>query len=208
MSGRKAKQLHKEQVPAPGRQRRLSERRLALAAAAIAIVVAVVGGFAIANKRNGRPSNEALSAPAGAVSQASGNAPSLHGRDPITGREVSLAQFAGRPVVLNVWASWCTGCNQEAADLARFAVSHANARVLGVDTQDTTGGARAFYRKWHWRHPSIADPSGSLSAQLAVTGLPTTYFLDRNTGSRGGSSAPATWPSSSRACGWRCAARR
>jgi len=51
--------------------------------------------------------------------------------------------------------------------------------VLGVDTQDSTGGARAFYRKWHWRHPSIADPNGSLAAGLAVTGLPTTFFLDR-----------------------------
>jgi thiol-disulfide isomerase/thioredoxin len=117
--------------------------------------------------------------PRGAVSHARGDAPSVHGRDPITGRQVSLTQFARRPVVLNVWASWCTGCNQEAADLARFAASHPNAQVLGVDTQDTSGGARAFYRKWHWHHPSIADPSGSLSAQLAVTGLPTTYFLDR-----------------------------
>jgi thiol-disulfide isomerase/thioredoxin len=93
--------------------------------------------------------------------------------------QVSLAQFQDRPVVLNVWASWCTGCNQEAAGLARFAASHPGAQVLGVDTQDTTGGARAFYRKWHWHHPSIADPNGSLSARLAVTGLPTTYFLNR-----------------------------
>jgi thiol-disulfide isomerase/thioredoxin len=115
----------------------------------------------------------------GAVSHARGDAPAVRGRDPITGRQVSLTQFARRPVVLNVWASWCTGCNQEAADLARFADSHPNAQVLGVDTQDTSGGARAFYRKWHWHHPSIADPSGSLSGQLAVTGLPTTYFLDR-----------------------------
>ena len=157
----------------------LTERRLAFVAATIAIVVGVVGGFAIAHKRNGGASAEALTPLSGAISQASGQAPSLHGRDPITGRQVSLAQFAGRPVVLNVWASWCTGCNQEAADLARFAARHGEAQVLGVDTQDSTGGARAFYRKWHWHHPSIADPSGSLSARLAVPGLPTTYFLDR-----------------------------
>jgi thiol-disulfide isomerase/thioredoxin len=179
MRGRKAKQARKERIVPPARRRWLTERRLAYVAATVAIVVAIVGGFAIAHKRNSRESAEALSALPGAVSQASGHAPSLHGRDPITGRPVSLAQFAGRPVLLNVWASWCTGCNQEAADLARVAASHPGAQVLGVDTQDTTGGARAFYRKWHWHHPSIADPSGSLSARLAVTGLPTTYFLDR-----------------------------
>lgn len=178
MSGRKAKLARKERAPAPQRRRLLTERRLAYVAATVAIAVAVVGGFAIAHKRSGA-SAEALSALPGAVDKAGGAAPSLHGRDPITGRQVSLAQFAGRAVVLNVWASWCTGCNQEAADLARFAASHPGAQVLGIDTQDTTGGARAFYRKWHWHHPSIADPSGSLSAQLAVAGLPTTYFLDR-----------------------------
>jgi thiol-disulfide isomerase/thioredoxin len=144
-------------------------------AATIAVAVAVVGGTAIAQKKSSDGSSE----PRSGVSQASGGAPSIRGRDPITGRAVSLANFAGKPVVLNVWASWCTGCNEEAADLARFAAAHPEAQVVGVDTQDTTGGARAFYRKWHWRHPSIADPGGSLLAQLAVTGLPTTYFLDR-----------------------------
>jgi thiol-disulfide isomerase/thioredoxin len=179
MSGPKAKQARRDQpVAPPGRRRWLTERRLAFVAATTAIVVGIVGGLAIADKRNGGASTEASPALPGAVGRTSGHAPSLHGRDPITGRQVSLAQFAGRPVVLNVWASWCTGCNQEAADLARFAASHPGA-LLGVDTQDTTGGARDFYRKWRWHHPSISDPSGSLSARLAVTGLPTTYFLDQ-----------------------------
>jgi thiol-disulfide isomerase/thioredoxin len=178
MSGRKSKQARSEQKGTPPRQRPLTKRRLAYAAATIAIVVAAVGGYAIAHKRSGGASASAAGPP-GAVSHESGDARSLRGRDPITGKEVSLSAFAGKPVVLNVWASWCTGCNQEAVDLARFANSHPQAQVVGLDTQDTTGGARAFYRKWHWQHPSIADPSGSLSARLAVTGLPTTYFLDR-----------------------------
>jgi thiol-disulfide isomerase/thioredoxin len=178
MSGRKAKQARRARVAPPQRRRIVTERRLAYVAATVAIVVATVGGFAIAHKRSGA-SAETVSGLSGAISRASGGVPQLHGRNPITGKEVSLVRFDGRPVVLNVWASWCTGCNQEAADLARFAAAHRDAQVLGVDTQDTTGGARAFYRKWHWRHPSIADPGGSLSAQLAVTGLPTTYFLDR-----------------------------
>jgi thiol-disulfide isomerase/thioredoxin len=131
----------REERPRP--RRLLTERRLAYFAAAVAIVLGVVGGFAIAHKPNGGAPAEAPSALGGAVSQASGGAPSLHGRDPITGRQVSLAQFVGKPVVLNVWASWCTGCNQEAADLARFAAAPPGAQVRGVDTQDTTGAARA-----------------------------------------------------------------
>jgi thiol-disulfide isomerase/thioredoxin len=180
VSGRKARQARRERTPAaPAKRRLLTERRLAYIAATVAIVAAVVGGLAIAHKRSGGGVTEALSALQGAVSPAHGSVPSLQGRDPITGRQVSLAEFTGKPVVLNVWASWCTGCNQEAADLQRFAAAHPNAQVFGVDTQDTSRGARAFYRKWRWHHPSIADPTGSLSAGLAVTGLPTTYFLDR-----------------------------
>jgi len=179
VNGRKAKRVRSQRPAPPGSRRWVSERRVAYVAATVAIVVVAVGGFAIAQRRSGGASAQALSALPGAVGQAAGGVPALRGRDPITGRRVSLAQFDGKPVVLNVWASWCTGCNQEAADLARFAASHRDVQVLGVDTQDTTGGARAFYRKWHWHHPSIADPSGSLSAQLAVTGLPTTFFLDR-----------------------------
>jgi hypothetical protein len=50
--------------------------------------------------------------------------------------------------------------------------------VIGVDVADTRSGAKAFYRRWSWRHPSIADPQGDLAARLAVRGLPTTFFLN------------------------------
>ncbi len=139
-----------------------SRRRLAIAAAAVAVAASVAGGLALASgSKNGSAAGSGIS-----------------GVSPITGKRVSLDQFRGKPVVINVWASWCPGCNQEAADLARFASAHPDVGVLGIDTQDTTAGARAFYRKWHWRHPSIADPEGSLAARLGLTGLPTTFFLD------------------------------
>jgi hypothetical protein len=50
--------------------------------------------------------------------------------------------------------------------------------VVGLDIQDTREGARAFYRRWGWRHPSIFDPTGELVSRLALQGLPSTYVLD------------------------------
>ena len=50
--------------------------------------------------------------------------------------------------------------------------------VVGVDFQDTLSGAREFYTRWGWRHPSIVDLSGTVTAQLGLVGLPTTIFLD------------------------------
>ncbi len=107
-----------------------------------------------------------------------GSAPKLSGSDPITGSDLSLSDFDGKPVVINIWASWCPGCNDEATDLAIFARRHPETQVLGIDTQDVRGDARSFYQRWHWSHPSIFDPDGSLAAKLALQGLPTTIFLD------------------------------
>jgi thiol-disulfide isomerase/thioredoxin len=106
-------------------------------------------------------------------------APDLLGEDPITGEEVALADFGGKPVVINVWASWCPGCIEEAVDLREFAADHPDVVVLGVDFQDTVQGAREFYRRWEWRHPSIFDSAGTQTAALGLFGMPTTFFLDR-----------------------------
>ncbi len=106
------------------------------------------------------------------------DAPELSGEDPITGEEIELADFRGKPVVINIWASWCPGCNDEAADLREFAADHPEAVLLGVDFQDTFSGARGFYERWGWEHPSIFDSSGSQTATLGLFGLPTTLFLD------------------------------
>jgi hypothetical protein len=50
--------------------------------------------------------------------------------------------------------------------------------VLGLDFQDTRTGARAFYRRWAWTHPSIWDVAGTKTAAIGLIGMPTTYFLD------------------------------
>jgi thiol-disulfide isomerase/thioredoxin len=171
MSQRKAKrtrQAARAASPPQNQPKRVARRRAVIAAAVVAVVAALVGGV-LAARGNG---------PASPVAHRSGNALALSGTDPVTGRHVDLAAFRGRPIVINIWGSWCDGCNAEAADLERFVQTHPNVQVIGVDTQDTSSGAKAFYRRWGWHHPSIADPQGSLAAQLAIQGTPTTFFLN------------------------------
>lgn len=102
----------------------------------------------------------------------------LSGPDVFTGETVDLADFAGRPVVINIWASWCSGCNAEAKDVAAFAAANPGVAVVGVDFQDTPDGARDFYDRHGWELVSIADPDGRLSFELGLRGTPTTIFLD------------------------------
>lgn len=161
----------------------MTGRRLKLAAALAAVLgvaAVVVAGVVLAGGGEEAPPapSAAESEPEGDAVAAGPPAPKLAGTDPITGKRVSLADFRGKPVVINVWASWCPGCIAEAADLKRFAETHPEAVVLGIDFQDTISGAKAFYREWKWTHPSLFDPDGKLTAKLGLIGLPSTYFLN------------------------------
>lgn len=169
-------------VQAPRARDSRQERPAWMKVAFVAAVLVVVGAAAAAVvlSRSGSGSSAASPASAGSPSAtSSGSALELSGTDPVTGKQVSLASFAGKPVVLNLWASWCTGCAAEARALADFARAHPEVQVVGIDVQDTKEGAKAFYRRFGWRHPSIFDPNGSLAAQLGLQALPTTVFLDR-----------------------------
>ena len=172
MIQKKAKRARQQMRTAePAREGRRSRlRRLAVPVLVVAVAAALIGGY-FAARSNG---------PAGAtrVTHRSDGALELAGTDPVTGRHVDLATYRGKPVVLDVWGSWCAGCNAEAADLARFGRSHPEVQLIGVDTQDSSSGAKSFYRRWGWRHPSIADPRGELAAQLGLQGTPTTFFLN------------------------------
>ena len=103
----------------------------------------------------------------------------LHGDDVLTGKPVSLALYAGKPVVVNLWSSTCGACFAGARALASFERTPGAAAVLGVDVTDSKSGAGSLYRRAGWRHPSIADTNGRIAAQLQLQTLPTTLFLDR-----------------------------
>jgi thiol-disulfide isomerase/thioredoxin len=159
-------------------------RNRALVVGAVGVLVAIVAvGVVLARNGNeASPEGATGDRPASRGSQPTAIdptlAPELAGEDPITGKTVRLADFSGKPVVVNVWASWCPGCNEEAADLRDFAAAHPEIVVLGLDFQDTRAGAKAFYRRWGWTHPSIWDVSGTKTSAIGLIGMPTTYFLD------------------------------
>ena len=135
----------------------------------VATLGAVVGGVVIAT---GSDSTAAPSATAATP------APPVEGVDPVTGKRVSLADYAGKPVVINIWASWCPPCHEEAADLARFARAHPEVQLLGIDILDTKEGAREFYAKHELPYPSVFDPKAEIALSFGLQGQPITYFLN------------------------------
>lgn len=104
--------------------------------------------------------------------------PKLDGTNPITGKPVKLAAYAGKPLVLHVWASWCRTCNAEAPAIARAAARYPNVAFIGIDIADNARDAKGFYRRHGWRFSSIDDPARTRMASLAVPGQPSTLFVN------------------------------
>ncbi len=104
-------------------------------------------------------------------------APLLNGKG-----DASLASEKGHVVVLNFWASWCDGCQDEAPLLNNVLATygHRGVRVIGVDTNDFTGQARDFARTYHQRYTLVHD-TGSIAQRWGYgSGLPVTYVIDQH----------------------------
>ena len=94
---------------------------------------------------------------------------------------ISLASLRGKPVVLNFWASWCNPCKSEAAKLEQAWQRYKKQGVvfLGVDYHDVTSDAQSFVRHRGVTYPIVEDGSGDVADRYGVSGVPETYFIDR-----------------------------
>ena len=93
----------------------------------------------------------------------------------------SIADFRGKVVVLNVFASWCQPCKAEAPVLEkaqRMLAGH-NGTVLGVTYLDNSDDSRAFVHQQHINYPVIRDVDGKLVRSFGSTGVPETFVIDR-----------------------------
>jgi cytochrome c biogenesis protein CcmG/thiol:disulfide interchange protein DsbE len=95
--------------------------------------------------------------------------------------KISLSDFKGRPVVLNVWQSSCVPCGDEAG-LLESSWKQAQAKgivFLGIDFQDVQGDALKFVQSHGVTYRSVFDSDGTVTINYGVTGTPTTFFIDK-----------------------------
>lgn len=94
---------------------------------------------------------------------------------------ISLRALRGGPAFLDVWASWCAPCREEAPTLARLWRQYGErVRFIGIDIEDTRAEARAFVRRYGLGYPHLFDVKASLAGKLGFFGLPTALLIDRH----------------------------
>lgn len=118
--------------------------------------------------------------PAGpAVETISGAAPALQG-ETLTGGRLTPADYAGRVLVVNLWATWCGPCEREQPVLVR---AHGDAGptgpfFLGINERDDREAALRWVEEYEVRYPSLVDPSGYLAYRFGAPFLPVTVVID------------------------------
>lgn len=109
----------------------------------------------------------------------------LQGQEHVPGARpegFGLADFRGRPLILNFWASWCYSCRAEAGDFEAFWRRYQDKGLIvaGIAIQDTPEAANQFAKGFGKTYILGLDAEdGKAAIDYGVTGVPETFFINR-----------------------------
>jgi thiol-disulfide isomerase/thioredoxin len=98
----------------------------------------------------------------------------------LTGGEKKLSEFRGKPLIINVWASWCGPCRMEMGSLERLNRRYGGKQfqMIGISTDDYPERAQAFLQQAKTSFPHFIDRKLVLENMLGADRLPLTVLVD------------------------------
>lgn len=98
-------------------------------------------------------------------------------------RDKRLRDYSGKPLLINVWASWCGPCRREMASIERLARRHAgdgSFRVIGISIDDDRDAALRFLKASGVTFDNFIDQRLVLERMLGASKIPLTVLVDRD----------------------------
>ena len=157
-------------------------------AAIVAVLLATTGLAACSNDEVGSSGDAGFVSGKGIITRLAVDEREQPGEvagETLEGEPVSLADYEGTTVVVNVWGSWCAPCRAEAPDLVEASQELADDGVefLGINSRDLDrAAAQAFQRRFEVPYPSIYDQKGqtllAFRGTLSPNAIPSTVVID------------------------------
>ena len=97
----------------------------------------------------------------------------------LIGEVVSLEDYRGKIVLLNFWATWCKFCNMEMPDLQKLQDENDDIVIIAVDVMEDKATVEKYVEKGDYDFQVVLDEEGNLAKTYLVSGMPTTYFIDK-----------------------------
>ena len=100
----------------------------------------------------------------------------------LTGEQLSLSDFRGRPVLINLWASWCGPCRAEMPAIQRvydrYRQDGFTVLAVNMTAQDSEAAAAAFAAEYGLNFPILLDREGEVARLYENRALPSSFFVD------------------------------
>jgi len=100
----------------------------------------------------------------------------------VQGQLVRLADLRGRPILINIWATWCSPCREEMPSMNALYKDYSPKGLAMVAIATDTEGkpvVAPFIQAYGLTFPVLLDPQNMVVTQLKVPGIPTSYLLDK-----------------------------
>jgi len=145
-------------------------RRLVLIIVAILVLLSL---YEVATHRshhsNGRPGTIGSTAPAFSLQD-------------LSGKPLSLADYSGKVVLLNFWATWCTPCRGEIPQFVDFQNTYGpqGLQLIGISMDDDAKPVQEFYQQFKMNYPVAVGNANLAESYGGVLGLPVTFLIGRD----------------------------